>query len=184
MLAPKVRGGPAYPAPDNIVQQAGPLDALELSGIPNCIQGCWHQSLGNQSQQHPPARLSCGNAPGQGLGWMQAEPDVLATTGSDRSIALYDLRSGKPIRKLIMQTRTNRVAWNPMEAFNFTGVPHFPCSRPRARVAHRLAAYRGVRLPLAKQCTASAVSVQLLHARCQSCGHLGRLQTGVETRGF
>ena len=74
-------------------------------------------------------------------GWMQAEPDVLATTGSDRSIALYDLRSGKPIRKLIMQTRTNRVAWNPMEAFNFTGVPFFSCARPRARVAHRLAGH-------------------------------------------
>ncbi len=49
----------------------------------------------------------------------QAETDILATTGSDRSIALYDLRSGKAIRKLIMQTRTNSVAWNPMEAFNF-----------------------------------------------------------------
>lgn len=50
-----------------------------------------------------------------------AEPDVIATTGSDRSIALYDLRVQAPIRKLIMQTRTNAVAWNPREAFNFTG---------------------------------------------------------------
>jgi WD repeat and SOF domain-containing protein 1 len=53
---------------------------------------------------------------------MQAEPDILVTTGSDRAVTLYDLRSGKPIRKLIMQTRTNSVAWNPMEAFNFTGL--------------------------------------------------------------
>lgn len=45
---------------------------------------------------------------------------MFASTGGDRSIALYDLRSARPIRKLVMQTRTNAVAWNPMEAFNFT----------------------------------------------------------------
>ncbi|KAF6252435.1 WD40-repeat-containing domain protein [Scenedesmus sp. NREL 46B-D3] len=49
-----------------------------------------------------------------------AESDVFASTGGDRSIALYDLRSARPIRKLVMQTRSNAVAWNPMEAFNFT----------------------------------------------------------------
>ena len=48
------------------------------------------------------------------------ERDVLVTTGSDRGIVLYDLRTSTPIRKLILQTRTNAVAWNPMEAFNFT----------------------------------------------------------------
>lgn len=50
----------------------------------------------------------------------QAEPDIFASTGTDRSIALYDLRSGTPLRKLVMQTRCNALAWNPMEAFNFT----------------------------------------------------------------
>ena len=49
----------------------------------------------------------------------QAESDLLATAGSDRSVALYDLRSGGAIRKVVMQTRCNAVAWNPMEAFNF-----------------------------------------------------------------
>ena len=48
------------------------------------------------------------------------ERDVFVTTGSDRGIVLYDLRTSTPIRKLIMQTRTNAVSWNPMEAFNFT----------------------------------------------------------------
>eukprot|EP00201_Polytomella_parva_P011923 CAMPEP_0175058486 /NCGR_PEP_ID=MMETSP0052_2-20121109/11873_1 /TAXON_ID=51329 ORGANISM="Polytomella parva, Strain SAG 63-3" /NCGR_SAMPLE_ID=MMETSP0052_2 /ASSEMBLY_ACC=CAM_ASM_000194 /LENGTH=426 /DNA_ID=CAMNT_0016323869 /DNA_START=29 /DNA_END=1309 /DNA_ORIENTATION=- len=49
-----------------------------------------------------------------------AEPDIFASTGSDRGIALYDLRTSTPIRKLVMQTRSNALAWNPMEAFNFT----------------------------------------------------------------
>ena len=48
------------------------------------------------------------------------EREVFVTTGSDRGIVLYDLRTSTPIRKLVMQTRTNAVAWNPMEAFNFT----------------------------------------------------------------
>lgn len=48
------------------------------------------------------------------------EPDVLGSCGIDRSIALYDLRTSTPIRKLVMQTRNNTLCWNPMEAFNFT----------------------------------------------------------------
>ncbi|XP_047307631.1 DDB1- and CUL4-associated factor 13 [Impatiens glandulifera] len=48
------------------------------------------------------------------------EPNVLATSGSDRSIVLYDLRMSSPARKLIMQTKTNSIAWNPMEPMNFT----------------------------------------------------------------
>lgn len=49
-----------------------------------------------------------------------SEPEIFTTTGSDRSIALYDLRTSTPIRKIVMQTRSNAVAWNPMEPFNFT----------------------------------------------------------------
>ena len=58
---------------------------------------------------------------------MQAEADVMATAGSDRSIALYDLRTSTPIRKLIMQTKTNSISWNPMEAFNFTAANEDCC---------------------------------------------------------
>jgi hypothetical protein len=31
---------------------------------------------------------------------VQAEPDILVTTGSDRGIALYDLRSGEQTRRV------------------------------------------------------------------------------------
>ncbi|XP_041991028.1 DDB1- and CUL4-associated factor 13-like [Salvia splendens] len=48
------------------------------------------------------------------------EPNVLATSGSDRSITIYDLRLSSPARKIIMQTKTNSIAWNPMEPMNFT----------------------------------------------------------------
>jgi WD repeat and SOF domain-containing protein 1 len=56
-----------------------------------------------------------------------AEPDLFATTGSDRGIALYDLRAGAPVRKVVMQTKANAVSWNPMEALNFTVASEDSC---------------------------------------------------------
>mmetsp|Transcript_25659 Transcript_25659/g.48639 ORF Transcript_25659/g.48639 Transcript_25659/m.48639 type:complete len:455 (-) Transcript_25659:141-1505(-) len=49
-----------------------------------------------------------------------AEVHVFATSGTDRSIALYDTRTGTPTRKLIMQNKTNAMCWNPQEPLNFT----------------------------------------------------------------
>jgi WD repeat and SOF domain-containing protein 1 len=51
---------------------------------------------------------------------------VLVSAASDRNLVLYDIRTRSPLRKLIMQMNTNAIAWNPMEAFNFTIVR---CSR-------------------------------------------------------
>ncbi|UYV62045.1 DCAF13, partial [Cordylochernes scorpioides] len=48
------------------------------------------------------------------------EPNILATTASDRSITLYDTRSKEGIRKIVMAMRSNELSWNPMEAYIFT----------------------------------------------------------------
>ena len=48
------------------------------------------------------------------------ETDIFASCGSDRSIALYDVRMQTPLKKIIMQTKSTKLCWNPMEAFNFT----------------------------------------------------------------
>ena len=48
------------------------------------------------------------------------EYNVLASTGSDRTIALYDIRASTPLRKVILSMKSNGVAWNPIEAFHFT----------------------------------------------------------------
>lgn len=53
------------------------------------------------------------------LRFSPAEPDLLVGCGGDRSLALYDVRTGGPIRKVVMQTKANAAAWNPMEPFNF-----------------------------------------------------------------
>jgi WD repeat and SOF domain-containing protein 1 len=49
-----------------------------------------------------------------------AEPNLFAATSSDRGIVLYDIRSSKPVRKVVMQMKSNAVSWNPMEPLNLT----------------------------------------------------------------
>lgn len=48
------------------------------------------------------------------------ETDVCCSASSDRSIILYDIRKSSPIRKMVMEMRSNKIAWNPMAAFNFS----------------------------------------------------------------
>ncbi|GBB87964.1 hypothetical protein RclHR1_14470005 [Rhizophagus clarus] len=50
----------------------------------------------------------------------QTETNIFGSCGTDRTIILYDLRMNSPLTKSVLQMRTNAIAWNPMEAFNFT----------------------------------------------------------------
>lgn len=47
------------------------------------------------------------------------ETSVLASTSTDRSIVLYDLRTSTPVTRTVLQFASNRISWSPMEAFNF-----------------------------------------------------------------
>ncbi len=49
----------------------------------------------------------------------QVETNLLGACASDRSIILYDIRETRPMRKVVLDLRTNALAWNPMEAFVF-----------------------------------------------------------------
>ena len=49
----------------------------------------------------------------------QVETSILASTATDRSIVLYDLRTSSPLTKVTLAFASNAVSWNPMEAFNF-----------------------------------------------------------------
>lgn len=48
-----------------------------------------------------------------------AEACLLASTGTDRSVCLYDLRAAVPMRKFVLAMNSNKVAWNPREPMNF-----------------------------------------------------------------
>ena len=48
------------------------------------------------------------------------ETHLLGAASGDRSIILYDTREVGPVRKVVMNLKTNVLAWNPMEAMVFT----------------------------------------------------------------
>lgn len=48
------------------------------------------------------------------------ETELFSSCASDRSIILYDMREKDPLRKVVMNLRTNKLSWNPMEPFIFT----------------------------------------------------------------
>ncbi|RDL41259.1 WD40 repeat-like protein [Venustampulla echinocandica] len=49
----------------------------------------------------------------------QVETSILASTATDRSIILYDLRTSMPLAKTVLNFASNAIAWNHQEAFNF-----------------------------------------------------------------
>ena len=76
--------------------------------------------LWDAERSEPLSKYSWGADSTYAVRFNPSEVDVFATCGSDRAVALYDLRSDTPIRKLVMATKSNAVAWNPREPFNFT----------------------------------------------------------------
>ena len=48
----------------------------------------------------------------------QTETSILASTATDRSLVLYDLRTSSPLHRSILTLASNAISWNPMEAFN------------------------------------------------------------------
>ena len=49
----------------------------------------------------------------------QTETNIVASTGSDNSIVLYDIRTNVPVQRAVTNFRNNCISWNPLEAFNF-----------------------------------------------------------------
>ncbi|KAF4548946.1 Sof1-like domain-containing protein [Elsinoe fawcettii] len=48
----------------------------------------------------------------------QSETTLLASTGTDRSLILYDLRTSSALSRTVLTLASNAIAWNPMEPFN------------------------------------------------------------------
>ncbi|KAI7862483.1 WD40-repeat-containing domain protein [Spinellus fusiger] len=75
----------------------------------------------DESRSEPIHSFEWGADSYQTVKFNQVESNILVSCGQDRTIVLYDLRTSKPLSKLVMAVRTtNAIAWNPMEAFIFT----------------------------------------------------------------
>ncbi|KAK9459127.1 WD40-repeat-containing domain protein [Lipomyces oligophaga] len=75
--------------------------------------------LWDLNRSKPTVDLSWGADNANTVKFNQSEQSILATTGSDRSLILYDIRSNSPVQKLITSMRSNAISWNPMEAYVF-----------------------------------------------------------------
>ncbi|KAK9432124.1 WD40-repeat-containing domain protein [Lipomyces doorenjongii] len=75
--------------------------------------------LWDENRSKPTADLSWGADNVNTVRFNQTEQSIIASTGSDRSIVIHDIRSKAPVQKLVTLMRTNAVCWNPIEAFNF-----------------------------------------------------------------
>ncbi|KAK9798589.1 hypothetical protein WJX73_005000 [Symbiochloris irregularis] len=81
---------------------------------------CAQVDIWDHNRSDPVSSLPWGSDTVMSVRFNPAEPDLIASTATDRSLVLYDLRSSTAVRKLIMRTKSNAVAWNPREAFNLT----------------------------------------------------------------
>lgn len=74
----------------------------------------------DESRSEPLQSMTWGVDSVTNIRYNPTEQNILVTTGSDRAIALYDVRQASPLRKVLLSMQSNGVRWNPMEAFHFT----------------------------------------------------------------
>ncbi|PVU85007.1 hypothetical protein BB559_007257 [Furculomyces boomerangus] len=77
-------------------------------------------SIWDIERSEPISNFSWGSDTINTVRFNQTETNILASSGTDRNVILYDLRTSTPVAKLVMALKTNAIAWNPMEAFIFT----------------------------------------------------------------
>ncbi|KAG9509422.1 Cytohesin-1 [Fragariocoptes setiger] len=76
--------------------------------------------LWEETRNEPLRSWSWGADSSQYVKFNPIEVDICAATSNDRGITLYDTRKANPMRKIVLEMRSNQVCWNPMEAFVFT----------------------------------------------------------------
>lgn len=82
-----------------------------------CGEAC---TIWDVNRNDPLKVLKWGNDNLHAIAFNPVETTLLSACGSDRSIILYDKREAQPLRKLVLSMRSNKLCWNPMQAFNFT----------------------------------------------------------------
>jgi len=76
--------------------------------------------LWDRTRSEPVRTFEWGSESTHSVRFNPVETQLLASTAGDRSVALYDIRVGTALHKVVLMMRANAVAWNPREAFHFT----------------------------------------------------------------
>lgn len=81
--------------------------------------GCGKVQLWDTTRSKPLSSLSWGADTITSLKFSPSEHAVFASTGSDRALTLYDIRTNSPINKLVTSMNNNAISWNPQVPFMF-----------------------------------------------------------------
>jgi WD40 repeat protein len=76
-------------------------------------------NLWDINRNKPISNLSWGADNITAVKFNKTETSVFASTGSDNSLILYDIRTNSPTQKIKTSMRNNAITWNPMEAYIF-----------------------------------------------------------------
>lgn len=73
----------------------------------------------DHTRSEPLQAFKWGNDATLSVRFNPAEFELLASTGRDRTIGLYDLRAATPLRKVMLAAYCSAMAWNPREPYHF-----------------------------------------------------------------
>lgn len=139
-IAPDVSGNAFYTCGDDKMVKLWSLNAQNASDIApitsyvanHALTGIDHHwvdkqfctsgesvCLWNAERTEPTHSYTWGSDSVLSVSFNPAEACLVASTGSDRQVCLYDLRAAVPMRKFILSMKSNKVAWNPREPMNF-----------------------------------------------------------------
>lgn len=107
-------GDDAFTALDHQRKPGGRLSRFFATGSASDIN-VWTYERSESTQ-----RYQWGSGSILSLSFNPVQTSSLVATTSDREIIFFDMRSSSPTRKFNLLMRSNIVAWNPTEAFNFT----------------------------------------------------------------
>lgn len=99
---------------------AGPLSSISAHySLPQFATASSVVQIWHETRSAPLQTLSMSVDSLHCVRYNPVETNILASAGSDRSIILYDVRTNVPIRRLVLNMRSNDISWNPIEAMNF-----------------------------------------------------------------
>lgn len=106
--------------PVNCIQSQQVLTCIDHHWVdPQFVTGGQSVCIWDETRSQPVHTYQWGADTILSVSFNPAEACLVASTGSDRGVCLYDLRASVPMRKFVLPMNSNKIAWNPREPINF-----------------------------------------------------------------
>jgi WD repeat and SOF domain-containing protein 1 len=106
--------------PINCIQSATSLSCIDHHWVDvQFVTGGQVVNVWDESRSQPIHTYQWGADSILSVRYNPAEAALVASTGSDRGVCLYDIRASVPMRKFVLPMNSNKIVWNPREPMNF-----------------------------------------------------------------